>query len=412
MGLSIIRSREVLLHEWHALTAIGTSIKWGSMGRTNVERAASASRILGLIAACLMLQGCDNNTYTGTDKIDFHNRTIIEPLPTTTAAAAPVVVGNLAEEAGVLVDGRLGPNGPPVNDAGFTIQGDRLAIPNRIWNFFDIFYPDRRQEVIAFTRGRRPEFLYTPWSGGEDIFTVTFRSRREFPVTIWIVTGPAATPPATPFSLQRVHAMEAILRTLSIWYQERMGLGFSDVRFIDATGDPQAATRAVVPMNPTEDDTWRPLREQIGFEAGRLNIYWVNTVEGDTTRGFSNEFPPPDCKSNCPQFVGAQIVMGQSTGDELLSHEIGHALSLTHVQGLPNFDDTNVMHNASNRRQFLTEGQIVRAHMNSTSILWTLFLDVGQYPPGRDCSPSDANGKCPALDRRVWADGMLFPANN
>ena len=268
MWLSTIRSQEALHHERCALTAIGTSTKWGSMGRTKLERAASARNILGLIAACLMLQGCDNITYTGTDKIDFHNRTIIEPLPTTTAAAAPVVGGNLAEEAGVLVDGRLGPNGPQVNDAGFTIQGDRLAIPNRIWNFFDIFYPDRRQEVIAFTRGRRPEFLYTPWSGGEDVFTVKFKMRREFPVTIWIVTGPVAIPPATPFSLQRVHAMEAIVRTLSIWYQERMGLGFSDVRFIDATGNPQAAARANVPVNPTEDDTWRPLREQIGLKRG------------------------------------------------------------------------------------------------------------------------------------------------
>jgi hypothetical protein len=109
---------------------------------------------------------------------------------------------------------------------------------------------------------------------------------------------------------------------------------------------------------------------------------------------------------------GAQIAMGLNTGDELLSHEIGHALSLTHVNALANFDQTNVMHNASNTRRFLTEGQIVRAHMNSRSLLWILFLDVGQHPPGRDCEPDDFNGACPALDRRVWADGAGFPANN
>jgi hypothetical protein len=95
----------------------------------------------------------------------------------------------------------------------------------------------------------------------------------------------------------------------------------------------------------------------------------------------------------------------------LLSHEIGHALSLTHVNELSNFDQTNVMHNASSTRQFLTEGQIVRTHVNSNSILWRLFVDVGQQPPGRDCEPEDFDGKCPALDRRVWADGS-FPANN
>ncbi len=354
--------------------------------------------VLAAIAVCASLQGCDDNSsYTGTDKIDFVNRTKIEPLPTTAAAGPVGPVGGLVEEVGVLVDGRLAPSGPHVNDAGFTSQEARLEIPNRNSSFGDIFYPDRRHEVFAFTRDRSLELLYTPWSGGEDIWTVTFKPPRDFPVTIWILTGPAVSPPNTPFNAQRVQAMEGIIRTVSIWYQERMGIGFSDVRIIDATADPQAPQRLAVPGDPTEQDTWKPLRDEIGFEAGRLNIYWVNTVDGSTTTGWSN--------------FGPQIVMGMNTGDELLSHEIGHALSLTHVNDLPNFDQTNVMHNASSTRQFLTEGQIVRANMNSTSILWTLFLDVGQYPPGRDCPPDVTSGACPALDRRVWADGT-FAANN
>ena len=365
------------------------------------KRAALRRSGFGLIiaaaATCLALQSCDDNTgYTGTDKIDLVNRTNIEPLPTAAAAAAGPI-GGLVEEVGVLVDGRLAPSGPHVNDAGFTSQASRLQIPNRNSSFFDIFYPDRRREVIAFTRDRHPEFLYSPWTGGENIFTVEFKSRQDFPVTVWILTGPPTNPPGTPFDTQRVHAMEAILRTLSIWYQERMGLGFSDVRILNATADPQVPQRITVPGFPTELNTWLPLRDEIGFEAGRLNIYWVDTVNGNTTTGWSN--------------FGPQIVMGMNTGDELLSHEIGHALSLTHVNSLPNFDQTNVMHNASNTRQFLTEGQIVRANMNSTSILWTLFLDVGQYPPGRDCVPEVTNGACPSLDRRVWADGT-FAANN
>lgn len=339
--------------------------------------------------ACLTLPSCGPATYTGTDKIDFVNRAIVEPLPTAALATAPPI-GGLVEEVGVLVDGRLGPSGPHVNDAGFTTDANRLAIPNRIgMSFGDFFYPDRRREVFAFTRDRRLALLPTPWTAGENVFTVEFKPRLDIPVTIWIVTG--------PFNTQRVQAMEGILRTLSIWRQERMGIGFSDVRILNATGDPEAMGRSAVPGNPTEEDTWRPLREQIGFEAGRLNIYWVNTVNGNTTSGWSN--------------FGPQIVMGLNTGDELLSHEIGHALSLEHVQGQPTFDQTNVMHNASSTRQFLTEGQIVRAHMNSTSLLWTLFLDVGQHPPGRDCAHNDANGACPALNRRVWSDGST-PANN
>lgn len=354
--------------------------------------------VLAASASCVSLGSCDNNSgYTGTDKIDFVNRTNIEPLPATAAAGPVGPVGAPVEEVGVLVDGRLAPSGPHVNDAGFTSQEARLQIPNRNWSFGDIFYPDRRREVIAFTRGRSPELLYTPWTSGENIFTVAFKSRRDFPVTVWILTGPPTNPPGTPFDTQRVQVMEAILRTLSIWYQERMGIGFSDVRIIDATNDPDAPQRTTVPGDPTEQDTWAPLRNEIGFEAGRLNIYWVDTVNGNTGTGWSN--------------FGSQIVMGMNTGDELLSHEIGHALSLLHVNGQPTFNQTNVMHNASNTRQFLTEGQIFRAHMNSTSLLWILFLDVGQYPPGRDCGHDDANGACPALTRRIWADGAV-PANN
>ena len=135
------------------------------------------------------LEGCVNNTsYTGTDKIDFVNRTSIELLPTTAAAGLVGPVGGLVEEVGVLVDGRLAPSGPHVNDAGFTSQAARLGISNRRFSFGDIFYPDRRREVIAFTRDRRPELLYTPWTGGENIFVVALKSRREFPATVWILT--------------------------------------------------------------------------------------------------------------------------------------------------------------------------------------------------------------------------------
>jgi hypothetical protein len=111
------------------------------------------------------------------------------------------------------------------------------------------------------------------------------------------------------------------------------------------------------------------LRNEIGFEPGRLNIYWVNTVNGNTGTGVSN--------------FDAQIAMGQQTGDELLVHEIGHALDLRHINTtapddfnppnvLAQFDNTNIMHNASNVRAFITEGQTVRMHWNPSSIVWTL----------------------------------------
>ena len=339
--------------------------------------------------AGLALQACGPSTYQGTDKLDFANRPVFEPLPTSGLVAGPF---DRAEEVGVLVDGRLGPSGPHLNDAGFVVTAPRLAIPNRRnRNFGDIFYPDRRQEVLTFAPDRRLEITSTPWRGGEDIFQIDLKPRIDLPVTVWIVSG--------VFDTQRIQAMEGILRTLSIWRAERVGLGLSDIRIINSTGDPQAAENSDIPANPSENGHWRPLREEIGFEPDRLNIYWVNTVDSAATSGWSN--------------FGLQIVMGRNTGDELLSHEIGHALSLTHINDLTaSFDVTNVMHNASSTRQFMTEGQTARAQLDPRSSVWSiLFLDVGQPIPNRQCDRDVVSGKCPAIDRRIWADGT-FPANN
>ena len=118
----------------------------------------------------------------------------------------------------------------------------------------------------------------------------------------------------------------------------------------------------------------------------------------------------------------AQIAMGQQTGDELLVHEIGHALDLRHLNTTapddfnpPNvrvqFDNTNIMHNASNVRAFITEGQTVRMHWNPSSIVWTLAPDVGQFSPRPECLHLEQSGACPLIYRRIWADGT-FLANN
>ena len=366
---------------------------------------------LGVGVLAVMLPTCTpSTTYTGTDKIDFSNRPslIVGPMALAPGAGS-VGPSGLRAEAGVLVDGRPGPRGSHVNDAGFVSNDDRLEIPNRIpRSFGDYFYPDRRQEIIAFTNSRRPAFVSVAWQWGEDIDAIAFKEPIGIPVTIWIVTGPPATPQSSSFDQQRIRALEAVVRTASIWRQERGGFSFTDIRIVDAINDPQAANRAAVPGNPTESNTWKPLRDEIGFDSGRLNIYWVDTVGGNMGSGFSN--------------FGPQIAMGQQTGDELLVHEIGHALSLRHpnttAQGdlnppevLAQFDDTNIMHNGSTMRAFITEGQTVRMHWNHESIVWTLMPDVGQFSPRPDCDHLGQSGACPVIYRRIWADGT-FPANN
>jgi hypothetical protein len=280
-------------------------------------------------------------------------------------------------EVGLLLDGQ--DSSGTVDDRGFVTTAAALGVGK--------ISAGASNEVVGFTSQRPPLYVSTAWTSGKDSFPVAFKPRIEVPVTVWIVKG--------PFAAQRDHAIEACIRTSAIWRDERMGVEFSTFQVIDATADPQAANHFAFPNGDVGDTVWKPLRDDIGFTAGRLNIYWVDTVNGATTSGWSN--------------FGAQIAMGRNTGDELLSHEIGHAFSLTHTDGNANFDVNNVMASASNTRQFVTEGQLFRAHLNPSSVLNALYnARPGQLT--RNCSFADTGSLCPSIFRRLWADGA-FPAN-
>ena len=242
-------------------------------------------------------------------------------------------------------------------------------------------------EVAAFTIDRPPKSLSTPWTTRDDFFVLTFRPRIEIPVTIWIVKG--------PFSQQRDHAYEACVRTSILWHNERMGIDFSEIQVIDATTNPKAVDHFAFPDGDVGDSVWMPLRDDIGFVPDRLNIYWVDTVNGSTTNGWSN--------------FGTQVAMGSHTGEDLLGHEIGHGFSLEHTNWIPEFNVTGIMASNSTTRQYITEGEIFRAHLNPSSILNSTY----NSRPGeltRACSLNDSTPLCPPVQRRLWPDGV-FPAN-
>jgi len=282
------------------------------------------------------------------------------------------------QPVGLLVDGQ--DSGGQFSDRSFITTAASIGVG-------ELSASPQSNEVAGFTNGRPPKYLSTPWTGGSDAFNLAFNSAIGIPVTVWIVKG--------PFADQRQHAIEACIRTSAIWQNERMGVIFTPFNIIDATADPQASAHFAFPNGDAGDVVWQPLRADIGFVAGQLNIYWVETVNGGTGNGWSN--------------FGAQIAMGQNTGDELLSHEIGHAFSLTHVNGDANFNQENIMHSASNTRQYITEGQLFRAHLNPASILNAVY----NARPGeltRNCGYSAATTLCPTIQKRLWADGG-FPPN-
>ncbi|MBT8438676.1 MAG: hypothetical protein KJO91_03035 [Gammaproteobacteria bacterium] len=288
-----------------------------------------------------------------------------------------VISNRSGNDVGFLVDGQ--DSGGSFNDRGFLTGVDFVSVG-------ELTASPSSNEATGFTNHRPARYTATPWTNNDDTFNVNFQARIQVPVTVWIIKG--------PFNQQRDHAIEACIRTSAIWNAERMGVAFSQFRVIDATADPQASDHFAFPNGDVGDSVWKPLRDDIGFTVGRLNIYWVDTVNGSTTTGWSN--------------FGPQIVMGRNTGDELLSHEIGHAFSLTHTNGVANFDQTNIMHNASNTREFITEGQLFRAHLDPDSIL-NLVYGARPGEITRNCG-FNGSSLCPDSDRRLWADGA-FSAN-
>lgn len=282
------------------------------------------------------------------------------------------------QEWGALVDGTKG--GVNVDDERNVDTGETRLVGNFIAG------PASNEEVTAFTN-RRPVKLVEAvgWtSADDDLVDVTFSPEISVAVTVWIVRG--------PFNTQRDLAIDHCVTTSAIWQAERMGVRFSTFEIRDATGDPDAANYFDFDCSMRAG-----IQNDIGRIAGRINVYWVSTVDGGADRGqacaFGSDF----------------VAMGRNANDELLVHEFGHNFDLQHVDGQATFDDTNIMDSASGTRAFITEGQLTRAHLNSNSALNGVY-NARAGEPTRTCGHNTDDNDCPALNTRLWADGA-FPAN-
>lgn len=241
-------------------------------------------------------------------------------------------------------------------------------------------------EVVAFENFRPPAIkTAVTWTGGSDSVNLPLANEIPVAIKVWIVKG--------PFADQRTRAINSCITTSGIWDNERMGLRISSFDITDATPNPKAANYLAFDCSKQAG-----IQTDIGKAAGMINIYVVDTVDGGTGRGQA-------CN------IGSDFVaLGSAVGFELASHETGHDFSLTHVDDLTtNFDQTNIMHSASNTRQFISEGQLFRAHLTSNSAINFLYAArPGQ--PTRDCARDTASDMCPPIQKRIWADGT-FPAN-
>jgi hypothetical protein len=255
-------------------------------------------------------------------------------------------------------------------------------------------------EVIAFN-SLRPVAMTSPvtWTSHRDTVAVSFPDQIKIAVTMWILQG--------PFAAQSTRLSQNCIDTVAAWDAERMGVAFApggcaDIR--DAT-NPSVASKFLdfqcgFSGNEIKDD----LQAKIGKTPDRINIYVVDTVDaaGDISNGNGTSCGTVDF-----------IALGSQTISTVLTHEFGHTFSLTHVDRVADFDDTNYMYSYSSNRQYFTEGQLFRAHFAPSagkappSALNEVYH--AHSGPGRDCPFNVTSDHCPALDKRIWSDGTYPP---
>lgn len=244
-------------------------------------------------------------------------------------------------------------------------------------------------EVIAFGNARAVSVQPVAWStaGGNQTVPVPLAAQIEVPVTIWVVAGPFASTQQTALTLwQTVQTMYA---------SERFGISLSMLEVVDATANPKAPTWSAFTCGTAAAPTANvaALQADIGARAGRINVYLVGLVDGSTSRG------------NACAIGGGFVAIAAGSGADLLAHELGHDFALEHIDDLTaSFDETNVMHSLSSLRRYLTEGQTFRGHLRPASAVNAVYAARPGLPT-RACDRDTMTLQCPAIAKRIWADG-------
>jgi hypothetical protein len=307
--------------------------------------------------------------------------------------AAASACQNSCEKSVALVNTKVDHHGVIVTDGFATEFGSNVSSYAFLGTLTSVGNRSGAGEIGAFGAGHGPTLQGVDWTSSPAIVNVPVAPRVPLALSIWILRAPFAT--------QRTKELADVTNTEAIYAQERFGAFFNIVDVLDVTTNTAASKYLQFDCSQRA-----ALQKEIGKHDQRINVYVVTSVNVNGSYATTN--------GNACDIGGSFVAIGWQAGNELLAHEIGHDLALTHTDDLnatlkASFDGTNVMWSSSSVRSFLTEGQTFRAHMTAKSFFNTSPGKPRLGQPIRDCAADASTKTCPSIRKRLWADGTFSP---
>jgi hypothetical protein len=239
-------------------------------------------------------------------------------------------------------------------------------------------------EVAVFANDNESKLLGPSWTDGSDTVQVNMARPLSIPLAIWVMY-----PPQPSFSTLRNAVILDVDRATQLYDDEQCGVVFT----ADPTTDIHDVRHGIFSADLVEEDCTNPSSiaafKNVGHANGKVNVYYINRANGKVG-------------SACADGTSDVILIADLRSNEILAHELGHALSLGHPDELGNYQGVpaeNAMMGTPSTPGSLTLGQCFRANFHTGSLL----VRSGFRQSNRDCphpttSASTKTNDCPALN--------------